>query len=233
MSLPPVHHVKWTPCWRLIPSRYPEERVFDRVADPGDRPIVEALEGMTSDRQRQERGEVDLVAPGDQAKGPGSAYIMAAFSYLSPEGSRFTNGTYGVYYATKDLETSIAETKFHRERFMRYTKEAPIRLQMRALTANLDAQLHDLRGAAAKTFSKVLSKTRYAASQELGMRLRRASSYGIAWPSVRHRGGECVAVFRPPALSHCRQDRHMIFDWNGKTITHVYALQEFALKEKH
>lgn len=226
VSVPPVRRVIWKPCWRLIPSRYPEERVFDRVTDPGDRAAIEALEGMTSERMRQERGEINLVAPGDRVKGRGSTYIMAAFTYLNSEGSRFSDGRYGVYYATRAIETAIAETVFHREQFMRRTKETPMRLQMRALMANLDADLHDIRGMT-KHFAKVYSRTSYAASQEFGLKLRKAASYGIAWDSVRHAGGECAAIFRPPALTHCRQDRHLIYEWDGKQIARVFELREY------
>ena len=224
--MPPIRRVAWSPCWRLIPSRYPEEKVFARVTDVGDLAAIEALEGMTSSRARQERGEISLVPPGDRVKGRGSAYIMAAFTYLPPSGSRFTAGTYGVYYATRAIQTGIEETRFHRERFMRRTKEGPMRLQIRALAATLDADLHDIRRMA-KTFPKVYSKTSCAESQELGLKLKKAASFGIAYDSVRHAGGECAAIFRPPALSHCRQERHLIYEWDGKQIAKVFELREY------
>lgn len=225
----PVRQVTWKPCWRIIPTRYPEAKALDRVTEERDREIIENLDQMTSDRMRQERGEIDLVPSGDRVTGPGSAYIMAAFAYRSPGGSRFTDGTFGVYYTTRTLATAIAESRFHREQFMRWTKEGPMRLEMRVLTANLGADLHDIRGMA-KQFPKVCSKTSYAESQELGIRLRRAGSFGIAYDSVRDDGGECAAVFRPLALGPCRQERHLIYEWDGKQISKVFELREY-LKE--
>lgn len=226
MTHPPVRNVSWKLCYRIIPTRYPEERLLDRVTEPRDREIIDELDKMTSDRMRQERGEISLVPPGDRVTGRGSAYIMAAFSYTSPTGSRFTDGSYGVYYTSRTIETAVAESRFHREKFMRYTKEAPMRLEMRVLVASLDADLHDIRGMA-KQFAKVYSRTSYAASQELGMKLRKGGSFGVAYDSVRHSGGECAAIFRPPALSHCRQERHMIFEWDGKQISKVFELREY------
>ncbi len=44
--------------------------------------------------------------------------------------------------------------------------------------------------------------------------------------SVRNKGGECAAIFRPPVLSRCRPERHLIFEWNGKEIEKVYELKE-------
>lgn len=229
MIVPPARRVAWKPCWRIIPTRYPEQRLFDRVADPRDLGTIEQLEQMTGDRLRQERGEISLVPAGDRVTGAGSAYIMAAFTYRSPEGSRFTDGSYGVYYATRTIGTAIAETRYHREQFMRRTRESAMRLEMRALTANLSADLHDIRGMA-KEFAKVYGRTSYAASKELGLKLRKDGSSGIAYDSVRDPGGECAAILRPPALSHCRQERHLIYQWDGKQISKVFELREH-LKE--
>lgn len=222
----PVHHVRWEPCWRIIPTRYPEERILEKVADPKDVETILELEQMTNERLRQERGEVAIVASKDWVSGPGSEYIMAPFTYRNPGGSRFSDGTFGVYYAAHSLETAIEENKHHRQVFMSRTKEGPMRLEMRALTADLDGNLHDIRGMKKKA-AKVYSKTSYTASQALAHELMKDFSYGIAYNSIRHKGGQCTAVFRPAVLSHCRPERHVIFEWNGKKIGKVYELREY------
>jgi len=222
----PINHVKWEPCWRIIPTRYPEERILAKVADPDDVELISDLEQMTNDRLRQERGEVAIVAPRDMISGLGSEYIMAPFTYRNPEGSRFSNGQHGVYYAARALPTAIEETKHHRQIFMSRTKESPIRLEMRALTADLDGDLHDIRGMQ-KMLPLVFSRSSYAASQSLGGRLVKESSFGITYDSVRHKDGQCVAVLRPPVLSHGRLERHLIFEWDGNKIRKVYELHEY------
>ena len=146
---------------------------------------------------------------------------MAAFTHLNPNGSRFSDGTYGVYYAGKELETAIAETRYHSERFMQYTAEPPIELDMRVYLADIDRDLHDIRGMR-EMLPAVYAAEDYSASQDLGRRLREQRSWGIAYDSVRHDGGECVGIFRPPALRNCRQERHLCYVWNGTRLTHVY-----------
>ena len=32
----PVVRIEWKPCWRIIPSRFPPIRLFERVTDPDD-----------------------------------------------------------------------------------------------------------------------------------------------------------------------------------------------------
>lgn len=110
---------------------------------------------------------------------------------------------------------------------MRMTNEGPMRLERRALRANLDGQLHDIRG---KKLPGIYSKTSYSASQALGRRLMEERSYGIVYDSVRHQGGECVAVLRPPVLSECRPASDLIFDWDGTNVVKVHTLREYSGK---
>ncbi len=104
----PTSHVDWQPCWRLVSSRFPPVGLFDRVADPEDLDIVNAIEGLTNDRLLDDAGDINLVKPEDRVSGPGTTPIMAAFTHLNPEGSRFTDGSYGVYYAGNTIETAVA-----------------------------------------------------------------------------------------------------------------------------
>jgi hypothetical protein len=216
-----VRHVTWMPSWRIIPSRFPPIQLFERVTDPTDLDTVLALESLTNDRVRAEVGQLDLIPQADRLAGPGTSAIMAAFTHLNPDGSRFSDGSYGVYYAGKTLETSIAETRYHREQFMLATNEPPMELDMRVYLTDLDAQLHDIRGLR-DALPAIYAANDYSASQAFGRRLRDQNSWGIAYDSVRQDGGECIGVFRPPALRNCRQERHLCYVWDGKGINTIY-----------
>ena len=100
-------------------------------------------------------------------------------------------------------------------------------LDMRLVTASVEAELHDLleadAGAASSSrFAAVLDPNDYGPSQLLGRRLRSAQSWGIRYPSVRHAGGECVGIFRPRALRHAKSAAHLALHWDGTRITHWY-----------
>jgi hypothetical protein len=217
----PVSHVHWPSCFRIIPSRFPPVQLFERVAHPEDLDAVFAIEALTNERIRDEVGALQLVAPEDRVTGSGAGYLMAAFTHISPIGGRFTDGTYGAYYAAGDLQTAVDETVYHRERFLRATNEAPIELDMRVLRARLQADLHDLRGVAGEA-PELYHPDDYSASQALGRRLRAMNSWGIAYHSVRRKGGECAAAFRPRALSRCQQTQHLAYVWDGSRISTVY-----------
>ena len=94
-------------------------------------------------------------------------------------------------------------------------------VDMRTISANLEAELHDLRGLG-KRGAELLAPNRYAAPQALGGRLRAAGSWGVQFPSVRFAGGLCVGVFRPKALRQARSGMHIALHWDGQRITHCY-----------
>lgn len=52
-----------------------------------------------------------LVPPEDRVSGPGTTVIMAAFTHLNPAGSRFSDGTYGVFHSANNIDTAIGETR--------------------------------------------------------------------------------------------------------------------------
>jgi RES domain len=217
----PLAQTSWRPCHRLIPSRYPTVGLYDTIADPADLEVVFAIESLTNPRIRDEIGQLQLVPPEERVSGAGSTVIMAAFTHLNAEGSRFSDGSYGVYYAAHALDTAIAEVSHHRALFLSRTHEPAMDVDMRAISAHLDTELHDLRELG-KRGAALLDPDDYAAPQAFARRLRAAGSWGVVFPSVRHEGGVCVGVFRPKALRNARSGAHIALHWDGARITHWF-----------
>jgi hypothetical protein len=219
-KLPPRRAVAWPEAWRIVPSRFPPRGVFDRVAAPEDLEALFAIESLTNARLRQELGQLDLVPRERRVSGPGTQPIMAAFTHLNPDGSRFSDGSYGVFYAARALDTAVAETMHHRAKFMAATNEPAMKLEMRCYRTAVDGRLHDLR----KGWTTMLQPDDYAAPQALARELRAAGSDGVVYPSVRHAGGECVGLFFPDLLKPCVQAQHLIYSWDGRRIQADYAV---------
>src|SRR5262249_12112365 len=139
----------------------------------------------------------------------------------NPEGSRFSDSSYGVFYAADALDTAIAETRHHRERFLRATNQARLEIDMRVYLTDLDTDLHDIRGRPTD-YAAVYDRDDDAAGLGLGRRLRDRGPGGIAWSSVRRADGECAAVFRPRLLANCRHGQHRCYVWDGQRIATVY-----------
>ena len=222
----PVSTISWAPCFRIIPSRFPPVGLFDRVADPADLKAVFQIEAMTNDRLRQETGEISLIPMEDRVSGPGTTPVMAAFTHPNPAGDRFTDGSYGAFYAASTLSTAIAETSYHRALFMNATGEPAQEIDMRVYAVDLVGALHDIRGVQI-THADLYDPDSYTASQAFARLLRDAGSDGILYQSVRDVRGECAAIFRPRLLSNCRQERHLCYIWDGHSITTVYEKKLF------
>jgi RES domain len=220
----PQRAVRLAPCYRIVPSRLPTIHLFEKLADPADWEALYALESLTNPRIRDEIGQISLVPKADRVSGPNASVVMAPFTHVSPPGSRFADGTFGAYYAAESLETSIAETRYHRERFMRATRESPMELEMRSYLADVTCELHDIRGRRAQ-WPEIYDTDSYVASQKLGRELCALGSNGIVFESVRRTGGECLAVFRPRLIQNVRQGSHLRYAWDGSKITRVYELR--------
>lgn len=182
-----------------------------------------AIEALTNTHLREQVGNLAVVPVEQRASGPGASWIMAPFTHLSAPGGRFNTELFGAYYAARDLETAIAETAYHRERFLRATREPPMDIPMRELRAKIRAKVHDLRGLEGE-HPELLDPFDYSASQALATRLRADGSAGVAWNSVRRAGGECVAVFIPKLVRDCKQAAHIAFVWDGTRITHYFEM---------
>ncbi len=227
----PTARVSWRPSYRLIPSRFPTVGLYDAIADPADLDAVFAIEALANPRLRDEIGELQLVPPDERVSGPGATPVMAAFTHLNPDGSRFSDGSYGVYYAAHSLATALAEVSHHRAVFLRRTDEPAIDLDLRLVTAQVEADLHDLGSARSdaasrRRFAPALNPDDYGAPQRLGRALRLAGSWGIRYPSVRDNGGECVGIFRPRALRHAKAAAHIALHWDGRRITHWFEKRQ-------
>jgi hypothetical protein len=216
----PLHQVDWHPAYRIVPTRFPSISLFDRVASAEDFEALYALEALTNDRIRDETGQIELVPHAERLYGPGSGPIMAALTHLNPDGSRFSDGSYGVFYAAREKETAVAETQHHQARFLRATNHPPIQLQMRVYHVDVSGRLHDLRKPGAD--DAIHDPDSYAASQAAGKALRIEGSNGIRYRSVRRQTGNCVAIFRTAALSNCRHASQMLYQWDGAGFPDVY-----------
>jgi hypothetical protein len=219
-----VSEVRWQPCFRVISSRFPPIHLFERVAGAEDWEALYWLESLTNPRLRDDVGEIELVPREDRIFGPGASVIMAPFTHLNPEGSRFADDTFGAFYAAASLDTSIAETRYHREIFLRATRQRPLELDMRTYLCDVAASFHDIRGKRDR-MPDIYDPDSYVASQKLARSLKLAGSNGVVFDSVRHAGGQCLAVYRPRLVQNCRQGTHLRYVWDGERISQVYALR--------
>lgn len=208
-------------CYRIIPSQYPPIHLFEDVADEDEFEALYSIQMLTNPRIQDEIGFLNKI-PKEQRvySTPGCGYVMAAFTHVNPDGSRFSNGDYGVYYAAESISTAIAETIYHKEQFLSYTNEPAQEIDMRSLVAEFSAELFDLTALDKKT-DPIYSPIDYRTGQSLGGAIKEKQENGVIYHSVRTDGFN-FALFKPNVVHQCNQGSHFSYVWNGKKITDVY-----------
>ena len=208
-------------CYRLIPSKFPPIALFEDVCDSADFEAVYAIQALTNPRILHELGDLTLVPKQDRIYGvTGAGYIMAAFTHTNPQGSRFSDGTFGVYYASIELDTALRETIYHRKLFLAATNEQPQEIDMRCLVASFSADLIDVYNA--HNHADLYSLNDYRQSQTFGISIKTAQHNGIYYKSVRADNGTNFALLQPRVFHECLQQSHYGYIWNGQDVTNVY-----------
>ena len=206
--LPRVSSISRDNTHRLIPSSYSdrEDSVLTRLTrDPADLCSLFQLEGATNDRLLGEAGLLPGISLRELIFGiPYANIVNAAFTHANPLGSRFNGPQRGAWYAAFSLATAEQEVAYHKQLELQ-----EIRWQHKETFAYVEfladfrADFHDIRND--KRFRKCLEPSSYAASQHLGAELLASGSPGIVYPSVRHKGGVCLACFRPALVHNVRK----------------------------
>lgn len=218
-----VSHVRWPQAWRIIASRYPPIDLFERVSDnPAVWDVLIELEQATNPRVRDETGEIVLVPAEHRVAGAGASWVMAPFTHVNRQGSRFSDGGYGVYYAASTLQTAIYETGYHFARLAADAQDPPRREDMRVLLGSIESDLHDVASLEASMRARLLDPVSYSHSRPFASELREAGSNGLIYPSVRDSGGTCVAAFWPNVVGIPMQERHLQYEWDGERFSRYF-----------
>lgn len=226
MSDVPLTRIRLVNTHRLIPSCYPPVGVFDSIAQPDDLELIIELEGWTNDRISAEVGVIARIPSAEWVVGrPMASVIMAAFCHPDPQGARFNGADLGAWYAARSLPTAHAEVIHHRTIELEEIGVRDARLQVREYLADMDAAFHDIRGND-PAFAPLYDPDSHIASQAFARPRRAGGSNGVLYRSVRHRGGECVACFRPLLVTNVRQAAHFEYRWSGKRMPAITPLPD-------
>jgi len=216
--------------FRIISTRYPPINFFEKHVPAELMDALWQLEAQTNPRLQQETGDINLVAKSDRVSGGHASIVMASFTHIG-HSSRFSDGTFGVYYAARSLETAICETVHHRQIIAQDASLSATEFSMRVWIGKIKKHLHDIRG---KSFDRLHDNAPrpqdHKLAQRFGKEARIAESWGLVYRSVRDPGGECIAALRPPCISLPTQGAHLVYSWNGEKITQVYEKSEPMMK---
>ena len=208
--------LRWSRSVRIVADGRDPIAIFESISDPGELDAVLAVRAFTDTHSRDLLARLERIDPRDRLAGPGSSDATTPFLFYPPEGSRFTDGSFGLYYAARDRPTAIAETIFHRERWLAWTRQGSTEVLMRVLHGAHGVNVVDVRGE--RTIRPELyarDPDGYAPAQRFGASVRAAGRHGIAYDSVRHAGGQCVALCHPRAVGPVERSERLGYVWSG------------------
>ena len=218
---PPQAHIEWNRAVRIIRSIYPPIDLFEDIAAPEDWDAVASAESKYNPRVLEDIGALQNVPVERRVGGPDASYVMAPFVHCSTaRPGRFTDGSFGIYYAADSTQAAIAETINHHTATMRSTEEDPgWTSHFRELVGEVDTHFDDVSGMA-----DLLSADDYGPSQVFGAERREHGSDGFFWPSVRYPGGSCIGALWPDVVGIPAQADHYAYHWNGEVVDYIKNL---------
>ena len=214
--------------YRLVNSKYPPIHIFDDVADQADFDALFAVQALTNPRLQQQLGQLNRVPEEQRPWGiPGCNYALGPFVHINPAGSRFSNGNVGIYYCADHINTAIAETRYHQERYFQNVEGLKYdRIVMCGLKTLFSAELVDI--SPASQHPDWHASDDYGPAQELGAALRERQETGLQYESVRAAGQYCYALLTPGAITSVIPTSHYEYVWDGEQIAHCLTIRRLS-----
>ena len=213
--------------YRLVNSKFPPIAIFDDVADNAEFEALFRLQAKTNPRLLDEIGHIRLIKPERRPFGiAGCNYALAPFAHINQLGSRFSRGEFGVLYAAEEIDTALAETCYHQQRYFQ-TQVRGLkydRIVMRGLKLKFSAMLLNIYSP--KIDNGWYDTHDYTAARQLGDAIKKADKDGLWYESVRKPDTSCYALFSPHLIKSVVQTQHYEFVWNGQQIDAVVKLSD-------
>lgn len=211
----PERRVTWRPCVRLVSAEYPPVRLIEDAADATELDVAMELLALTDPESIDAIANFRTLPHEDRLTGAGFSDAMTPFLFTST--GRFSEPSFGAWYAAESLDTAIAEVRFHRERALRVSGTVIARVEFRVLHADLDLSLVDARDTRDEHPELHEPDPECCeAARRFARELRASGQRGLAYDSVRRTGGSCVALFRPRDVPVPIRDRGtLIGQWSA------------------
>lgn len=198
----PYRNIVFSPDFETPEGFEPGKGVFDDLADdPSEAEVAAQAAGQVTRRS----SGLPLITPPDE-KFLFSAVNSFPFMAEPAIASRFSDGSFGVWYGAEEWMTTIWETGYHmvqnEEARERVSDDEVITRYRMIYQVDCRAILVDFRGKE-KDIPEIIGDD-YAKTRKIGQTAKSQGAPGIITPSARCRGmyGTCLAIFSEKFLSN-------------------------------
>ena len=199
----------------IVSIRSSQDLFDDLTSSPEEWALAQQVEDEVKPPPYQSRTPV-IHRPFEDAKW----FNAIGWPFKHWQASRFSDGSFGVWYGCDSAETSVYETAYHW--FSGFLTDAGFEKEKVIGERNLyevacDAALVDLRPLTAKQ-SGLIHKTDYSYTHSVGARLHREGHPGLVTASVRNAAGQNFVVLNPDVLSDPRHHCQLTYRLEGHSI---------------
>ncbi|MGB3450855.1 MAG: RES family NAD+ phosphorylase [Giesbergeria sp.] len=134
--------------------------------------------------------------------------------------SRFSDGSFGVWYGSESVETTVYESAYHWYRGLLSDagfEQMAVIAERKVYWVACNAALLDFRQVS-ETQPDLLHPSDYTFCQAVGSRIHREGHPGLLTQSVRRPAGENLAIFNPAVLSNPRHNCQLTYRLEGGQI---------------
>ena len=200
--------------YRNITTLKESEDLFDDLTAGDEQASAIAAEAEIRVKRPSTLGDPKIIHRGFQYTRAIIDYPFKIEPYLL---TRFGDGTYGVWYGSLEMKTTVFETGFHMikaELAVEGLDEVIVR-ERAVYRVYCRAILIDLRGKQ-KSFPKLVG-SEYGFTHQIGRRIIREGHPGLIAPSVRYNGTNMV-IFNPDVLSDPQLHCYLTYYFDPSTL---------------
>ena len=199
----------------IVSLRESQDLFDDLTEDPAEWLLAHKVEGEVKPPPYRSRTPL-IDRPFEDAQW----FNAIAWPFKHWQASRFSDGTYGVWYGSDSVETTVYESVYHWYKGLLcdagFDRQEVI-AERKVYWVACGAALLDLR-AASNEYPDLLHPSDYSFCQSVGARIHREGHPGLLTPSVRRSAGENVVVFNPGVLSNPRLNGQLTYRLEGEQV---------------
>lgn len=191
------------PLIRNIVSLRVSQDLFDDLSDrPEDWKLAQQVEDAVKPQAYRSAQPV-IDRPFEEA----AWFHAVGFPFSRWGASRYSNGSFGVWYGSDTVETGVWETAWHW--YFGFLADAGfqqegVSCERKLYQVDCHAALLDFRSLC-RRYPALIDRADYSFTQAVGQRVHREGHPGLVTRSVRFPKGECFGIFNPAVLTGPRQ----------------------------
>jgi hypothetical protein len=199
----------------IVSLRESQDLFDDLTENPAEWLLAQKVEGEVKPPPYRSRTPL-INRPFEDAEW----FNAIAWPFKHWQASRFSDGTYGVWYGSDSVETTVYESVCHWYKSLLsdagFDRQVVI-AERKVYRVACGAALLDFR-TASNECSDLLHPADYSFCQSVGARIHREGHPGLLTPSARRSAGENVVIFNPDVLSNPRLNCQLTYRLEGDQI---------------